>query len=477
MSAEHRDIPLCVDLDGTLVRSDLLLESIFALLKGNIFLAFLLPVWLLGGKAAFKQKIADRVTLDATTLPYHEPFLEYLRGESRARSDLVLATASNEKFASAVSQHLGIFSQVIASTAEQNVSGARKRALLVERFGDKGFDYAGNARVDIPIWAAARSAILVNPERGVARRAERETRDARVFDDRTSSKLALYLRAIRLHQWLKNVLVFVPLVMAHRVMDIELVGSAALAFLSFGFCASSVYLLNDLVDLPNDRRHQRKKARPLAAGRIPIFNAAALVPVFLAASFGVALLLPVEFGAVLSFYYLTTMAYSFRFKSSAPVDVLILAGLYTLRIISGAAAVSVVPSFWLLAFSMFLFLSLALVKRYTEVAASSSSGAELAGGRGYQIDDSELLSQFGIASGFSAVLVLALYINSDAVLRLYSHPELIWLLCPLLLYIVSRIWLLARRQELDEDPVLFAIEDRRTHLAAGVGLFFLWLAV
>lgn len=476
-STEHGQRPLCVDLDGTLVRSDLLVESVFALIKANVFRVFLLPFWLLRGKAEFKSRIAERVDLDVSTLPYHESFLEYLRGRERENSNLVLATASNEKYANAVAEHLGIFSEVIASTRKQNVSGPIKRDLLAERFGPKAFDYAGNAMSDIPIWAVSQSAILVNPERGVKRSAERESEIIQIFEDRKASKITFYLRAIRLHQWLKNILVFVPLVTAHRFMEPELLGLAALAFLAFGLCASSVYLLNDLVDLPNDRRHEWKQARPIAAGRIPIFNAAVLVPVLLVAAFGVALLLPDRFVLVLGFYYLTTLAYSFRFKSSAPVDVLILAGLHTLRIIAGAAAVSIIPSFWLLAFSMFLFLSLAFAKRYVEVAAADSTGHALAGGRGYKTEDRELLSQFGITSGFAAVLVLALYINSDAVLRLYSRPELIWLLCPLLLYIVSRIWLLARRQELEEDPVLFALQDHRTHLAAAAGLALLWLAV
>jgi 4-hydroxybenzoate polyprenyltransferase len=468
--------PLCVDLDGTLIRSDLLVESMFALIKKNFLYMFLLPLWLLRGKAGFKQQIADRVTLDVTHLPYHDTFLDYLRQQHASGHRLVLATASNVKFAEAVAAHLGIFNDILASTADTNLSGKHKLQRLKELFGTNGFDYAGNAKKDLAILSSARTGILVNPEWGVRRSAEGNARKLKLFDDRAGRLSAQYIRAMRLHQWLKNLLVFIPLLMAHRITEPMLAGQAVLAFLSFGLCASSVYILNDLLDLPEDRKHRTKRHRPLAAGRIPIIHGVILVPVLLVMAFAIAFLLPVEFMAVLAFYYLVTMAYSLRFKTAALVDVLLLAGLYTLRIIAGAAAVSVVPSFWLLAFSMFLFLSLALVKRYAELSASKIAGNSLAGGRGYRITDLELLSQFGSASAYTAVLVLALYINSDTVRGLYTHPEIIWLLCPLLLYVISRIWLLARREELDEDPVVFAIRDRRTQWLAGIGVILLWLA-
>lgn len=470
-------LPLCVDLDGTLVRTDLLVESIFALIKNDFMHLFLLPLWLLRGKAGFKQKIADRVTLDVTLLPYHDMFLDYLRQEHASGRRLVLATASNVKLAEAVASHHGIFHDVIASTADTNLSGKHKLQRLEHLFGTNGFDYAGNAKEDLAVWASASSGIMVNPEWGVRKAAERGDRNMKLFDDRDGRLPAHYIRAMRLHQWLKNLLVFIPLLMAHRITEPLLAGQAVLAFFSFGLCASSVYVLNDLLDLPEDRKHRTKRHRPFAAGKIPVIHGVILVPLLLATAFGIAFLLPVKFMAVLAFYYIITLSYSLRFKSAALVDVLLLAGLYTLRIIAGAAAVSVVPSFWLLAFSMFLFLSLALVKRYTELSASKAQGGSTVGGRGYRMADLELLSQFGSASAYTAVLVLALYINSEAVRDLYTYPEIIWLLCPLLLYIIARIWLLARRGELDEDPVVFAIRDRRTQLLSVIGLILLWLAM
>lgn len=469
--------PLVVDLDGTLVRTDLLVESVFALLKRNILFVFLLPLWLLKGKAQLKHESATRVDIDADFLPYNTEFLEYLRGEYANGRRLILATASNEKFAEAIALNLGIFHDVLASSATVNLSGRRKLERLQSLFGDSGFDYAANAMVDLPLWETAGEALLVNPERGVKEAAERQREVTRIFDDRTGSPLKRYLKALRSHQWLKNLLVFIPLLMAHRFGDTLLLGQALLAFLAFGLCASSVYLLNDLLDLPDDRQHPTKRLRPFASGSISIINGALLIPGLLIAALALALFLPVEFVGVLALYYVITLTYSLGLKRVALVDVLTLAGLYTIRIIAGAAAVSVVPSFWLLAFSMFLFLSLALVKRFTELLMLQRQERTNSSGRDYSTIDLETLSQFGSASAYMAVLVLALYINSEAVKNLYTHPEVIWLLCPLLLYIVTRIWLLARRGEVHEDPVVFVIRDRRSQWLAVIGAILLWLAI
>jgi 4-hydroxybenzoate polyprenyltransferase len=454
--------PLCVDLDGTLVRSDLLIEAVLGLIKLNPFYVFLLPVWLLRGKAHLKQKVADRVNLDINLLPYNEPFLEYLRAQRTEGRRLILATASNAKYARQVASHLGLFDQVLASDARVNLSGKRKRDQVVAAFGERGFDYAANERVDLPIWSRAGAAILVNASPGVAAKVRTQTPVAKVFESPRPSVKA-YLAAIRLHQWLKNLLVFVPVVVAHELRDFSLLLQAAAAFVSFGLCASSVYLLNDLLDLESDRQHPRKRHRALTAGTIPIQHGVLLVPLLLAAAFVVALRLPPWFLAVLGVYYAATLAYSLRLKRVMMIDVLVLATLYTLRVVAGGAATGLGSSFWLLAFSMFLFLSLALVKRYSELVLIRKQVKDAAAGRGYQVRDLETLAQFGIASGYCAVLVLALYINSPTVEALYRHPEALWLICPLLLYWISRVWLLARRGAIHEDPILFALADRRSH--------------
>jgi 4-hydroxybenzoate polyprenyltransferase/phosphoserine phosphatase len=441
--------PLCVDLDGTLIRSDLLLESLLLLLKRNALYLLRVPFWLLAGRARLKDEIARRVELDASSLPFNEEFLEYLRRERSRGRTLVLATASNVRLAERVAEHLGIFDQVLASDGTVNRKGANKLSSIQALLKDAPFAYAGNSKADLPIWRHAREAVLVNPEADVAEKTMELTRVAHSFSDERPGPLD-YLRMIRIHQWLKNLLLFVPLGLSHKVTDPVLLGQALLAFLAFSLCASSVYVLNDLLDLPSDRRHPSKCRRPLASGRIPVVTGLKLVPIFVVGAVLAASFVTVEFFVVLGCYFGLTLAYSVRLKRAALVDVIVLAGLYTLRIVAGAAAVSVPLSFWLLAFSMFLFLSLALVKRYTELQTLQKSELSPDSNRGYRTDDLEMLAQFGGASGYSAVLVLALYINR---------------------------WMLARRGELHEDPVVFAMRDRRSQWLSALGLFFMWLSV
>ncbi|MCR4298136.1 MAG: UbiA family prenyltransferase [Gallionella sp.] len=468
-STNHIEVPLCVDLDGTLVRTDLLVESWFALLKRNALLAFLAPVWLIAGKARLKHEIAHRVDLDVQSLPYDNAFLEYLQDQHRLGRQLVLTTASHEKYAKQVAEHLGIFNDVMASNGQTNFSGAEKHRLLVERFGDGGFDYAGNSRADFEIFPHARRAILVNPESGVEQAAKKFGNVENVFCH-DSGGVAVYVRAMRPHQWVKNLLVFVPIAAAHEFGNLALLGQAIFAFVAFSLCASSVYLLNDLLDLPADRAHARKRSRPFASGAAYVKVGVALIPCLLAAAVGIATILPKAFLAALAAYYVSTLAYSLWLKGKVLVDVLVLAGLYTLRILAGAAAVAIAPSFWLLAFSMFLFLSLAMVKRYSELLDRTGVDKKTVAGRGYEVTDLATVQSLGAAGGYCAVLVLALYINSDDVRINYTRPEMIWLLCPLLLYWISRMWQRAGRGQMHDDPIVFALKDRVSRWVGGASL-------
>lgn len=468
-------LPLFVDLDGTLIRSDILHESALLLLQRNPFCLFLLPIWLLRGKAYLKQQIADRVDLRVDLLPYHPEFLEYLQEQHRGDRKLILATASNRKYADAVAKHLGIFDRVMASDASNNLSGKEKAERFREAYGEKQFCYAGNARVDVHVWRHAGGAVLVNPHRGVRVAAEEVTSLEAVFEDK-ADYLKQFIKAMRPHQWLKNLLVFIPLILAHRYTETQLIMQALMAFGSFSLCASSVYLLNDLLDLAPDRQHRTKKERPFAAGRLPILAGVSGMIVLLIMAFAIASRLAPQFLFVLSLYYASTMLYSMWLKRVAMVDVLLLAGLYTLRLIAGAAAISGVTSFWLLAFAVFLFLSLALIKRYSELLTVVGTGQGKMVGRGYWEVDLETLGQLGTSSGYLAVLVLALYINSDKVRSLYSQPEVLWVLCPMMLYWISRLWLLTRRDRMHEDPVVFTIRDRRTYALALIALVALVVA-
>ena len=469
------DPPLCVDLDGTLVRSDLLIESTLVLLKRNPLYLLMLPIWLLRGKAHLKQQVADRADLDVPGLPYNRGLLQHLQDEKSRNRRLVLATASHRRYADQVASHTGLFDEVMATDATTNLAGSRKLERLRESFGEKGFDYAGNAAPDLKLWPHARRAILVDPTPAVRRSAEEVVDVERVFESPRSGP-GTYLTLVRVHQWVKNLVLFVPLVLAHKANDLALLGQCAIAVAAFCLCSSSVYILNDLLDLTYDRRHPTKRERPMASGRIPVTHGIVLAPLLLAGSFALALLVPIQFVAILGCYYVATLSYSLWLRSMPMVDVLVLAGLYTLRLIAGAAAVAVEASFWLLAFSMFLFLSLALVKRYSELLAAQHAEQDAIESRGYRVVDLETLAQIGIASGCLAVVILALYINGDAVHVLYRHPQVIWLLCPFLLLWVGRIWLLTRRGEMNEDPVVFATHDRASYALALVGVMTLWLA-
>jgi 4-hydroxybenzoate polyprenyltransferase len=337
------------------------------------------------------------------------------------------------------------------------------------------FDYAGNDAVDLPILSRARYAILVNPTQRVKKATQRTARLQHIFAEPRTG-LVPYLKAIRVHQWLKNLLLFVPLFTAHEWSNLTLALHAFLGWFAFSQCASSVYLLNDLLDLPADRNHPRKRTRPLAAGDIPLLHGGGLMILLLFLGLSTAVGLSWRFLGLVLLYLVCNLAYSLRLKAMALIDVLILAGLYTLRIIAGAVAIEVMPSFWLLAFSMFVFLSLALVKRCSELHTCLKMSQQETRGRGYQVSDLDYLHSMGTASGYLAVLVLALYVNNPELAKHYSHPEILWVLCLTVLYWVSRVWLKAGRGEMHDDPLVFTIKDRGSQLVFIASVIAMFLA-
>lgn len=469
-------LPLCVDLDGTLLNTDSLVESAILLAKKNPLYIFSMIVWLFRGKANLKEQIASRVAPDVSLLPYNEPFLGWLRQQHAGGRTLILATASNIRVAEAVADHLPLFSQVIGSTTDRNLSAQAKCDELVLRFGDKRFDYAGNSADDLPVWRHCAKAILVNTSDDVAAQAADCAEIERNFGSTQDPVRALF-RAMRPHQWSKNVLVFVSILMSHQYIDYALLSSTLVAFLSFCLCSSSVYLINDLLDLEADRCHSEKHRRPFASGEAPLLLGIAVTPVLLLLSAILAWTVGATFFQVLAMYFGVTLGYSFFFKRIAMLDVLVLASLYTLRIVAGAAAAGAMPSVWLVSFSMFLFTSLAMVKRYTELKAIEADSGAWAGGRGYHIDDLNIISQVGVVSGFISTLVLALYIDSPDVVALYSNQYVMWLLCPLMMFWIGRIWLIASRGELQQDPVIFATRDRASYIVVLIGLAILMAAL
>ena len=449
---------LAVDLDGTLVKTDLLLESLLALLHQKPQYLFVLPLWLFRGKAYLKRQISRRVSLDVRHLPYRNEFLHYLEGERAKGRSLVLATANDEQIALQVADHLKLFDLVLASDGANNLRGESKRDRLVAKFGEKGFDYAGDDRHDVVVWASARRAIVVGANSQVTSSAAKVAQVEKVFEGPRRS-LADYLEALRPRHWLKNLLVFVPLCAAHRFLEVDLLAKALLVFLAFGCFASSGYLLNDLLDLSADRRHPQKQSRPFASGDLPLSYALAMITVLFCLGCILGRLLSPLCLEILLIYFALTVTYSLYVKKIVLLDVILLAGLYTVRIMAGSAAVGIWPSYWLLAFSTFLFLSLALVKRYGELIVMRGVEGKAAKARGYEMTDAELLAAMGTASGYLAVLVLALYITSGTAQLLYGRHQLMWFLCPLLLYWISRVWLIAHRGKMHDDPLVFATKD------------------
>ena len=468
------DIPLCVDLDGTLVKSDTLVDSTLALARQNPGALLNLPGWLMQGKAALKKHITSTVQLDVTHLPYNRELMQFLEQEHATGRPIYLATAADKALAERVAEHLDIFAGVLASDGALNLAGKNKLAAFQSRFGDN-FCYIGNASPDVPLLAHCLAPMVANPTSGLkSGLRQAKITPVRTFTDKAST-LKAWLKAIRLHQWAKNILIFLPLLLAHK-LNPGLIAGSLVAFLSFGLCASATYIVNDLLDIEADRKHVKKRRRPFASGDLSALSGVAVVLLFLALSFTLAVLLPhvitlvdpsrflrspYSFVIWLAVYGVTTSAYSFSLKRMVLVDVIVLSGLYTIRIIAGAAATGVTISPWLAAFSIFFFLSLAFVKRFAELEGLRLRGAAPANGRGYLITDIEQLRSFGSASGYVSVFVLTQYISSLNN-QLYQHTTRLWLLLPVLLLWISRLWLLASRGELDEDPVVYAITDKRS---------------
>jgi 4-hydroxybenzoate polyprenyltransferase len=469
-------IPLVVDLDGTLIRSDLLLESFYAMIKANFLSIVWVPFWFLYGKAYLKLQIAQRSHIDVKTLPYQSDFLDYLRHQHSKGTPIVLATASARKFADMIAKYLGIFSEVYATDGKMNISGKNKLKILLERYGEKGFDYAGNGRPDLEIFPHARNTILVNPSPTVPQAAQKTAHVEQIFDNRKTDPRT-YLKAIRVHQWIKNILLFVPLLTSHQWNNPVLIVNLVLGFISLSLCASGVYLLNDLLDLNADRSHIRKKTRPLASGELSVWSGSAWMLFLQAVGLWLASTLNIQFFILMVLYCAITLSYTFLLKTYVLIDVLVLAGLYTLRVVAGCVLADAPLSFWLFAFSIFVFFSLALVKRCSELINLAKNKTEYAAGRDYNVSDIEYLREMGIASGYMAILIFALYINSPSVSEHYSHPQVLWMICPALFYWVSRIWLKTGRGEMADDPIVFSIKDRGSQFVAVCMLIIILLAI
>jgi len=469
MTDQQRNIPLCVDLDGTLIYSDVLYEVLLVLLRKNVFYLLLLPIWVLRGKAHFKHMIAAHCELDPSHLPYNPDLLDYLRQQHAQGRPLVLATATHRKFAQRIADHVGLFDRVLASDADINLSGRRKLDRLKQEYGASGFDYAGNGHIDLDVWPETRRALVVNPDAGVLEAAQKVVDIEKVFPAHGRTAW-YYLRSLRLSLWAKNLLLLVPLIAAGSLTDPGALLHVTAAFIAFSLCSSATYLLNDLIDLPADRRHPRKQQRPLAASTVPLLHGMLLIPVLLLPALLIGLWLPPAFLLVLAVYLLLNAVYSLLLKRLPLLDIATLTALYLSRLLAGDAVIGSCLSTDLLLVAALLMLSMAAAKRYAHLIHSDPPISNDRSGQRYR----KLLSAIGITAGMLSAATLAVLATRPAAQQVYAHNTVLWLICALLAAWVGRLWSVTRNEQLLDDPVLFAITDRISLVLIGA-LTITWL--
>ena len=449
---------LVVDLDGTLLRSDMLFESFWSAIGRDWKSLFYALRAIFYGRAALKQYLAETAEIDVSVLPYDPKLIEFVESWRQNGGKTALVTASNTKFAADIAAHLGIFDEFHGSDGTTNLKGAKKADFLSAKFGNEEYAYAGDSVADLAVWEKSAKAITVNASKNIQDRVEKIGKPFEHLST-VENKIRPYLKALRPYQWLKNVLVFVPILTSHKV-NAESFLSSVSAFIAFSLVASSVYVLNDLLDLESDRIHPRKRNRPFASGKVPIAHGSLLVFGPISLGLIISAQLGWEFLLVMLCYTLITTTYSLYFKRLVVFDVCLLALLYTTRILAGGIATDITLSVWLLAFSIFFFFSLAAVKRQAELVDLAKRKHLSATGRGYHVDDLPIISMIAIGSGFVSVLVLALYINSPEVLKVYNNPTVLWGICCILLYWITNIAVATHRGTMHDDPILYAVKDR-----------------
>ena len=449
--------PLVVDLDGTLTPTDTLVESLVMLVKQSPLDLLRVPLWLLKGRAAFKEEMASHASIAVELLPYRESLLAYLHGEKANGRQIILATAAHRSIAERVSSHLGLFDGVLATDLGRNLKGKAKLQAILEEVGEE-FVYAGDSRADIPIWKAAQAAVLVGASSGLAESIRRDAPIEKEFP-KDATGFAIWLRALRVHQWLKNLLIFVPVLTAFSFTEIGKLATVAVAFIAFSFAASATYIVNDLGDLESDRIHRRKRLRPFASAKIPILQGLAVAGSALILAFVLAISVSKGLFMMLILYVVLTSAYSWVLKEYVLLDVLILSLLYTLRILAGSVVLGVATSSWLLAFSVFMFLSLALVKRCSELVSLDQIGVKATRGRDYRVADLVVLWPLGVGAALLAVVVFGLFISAPDTQTRYATPQLLWLVAIGLIYWLARLWIKTSRGEMTDDPMIYALTN------------------
>lgn len=467
-------LPLVVDLDGTLTPTDTLHESIIQIIKRTPISLLQLPLVLLNGKAAFKDAIAGHADLDPGQLPWRHDLLDYLRSEKAKGRPIILATAAHTSIAKKVADYLGLFDKVLATESGQNLKSIAKLQAIRTEVGEK-FTYAGDCKADLPIWKSSSSAILVGTDAKTTAEVKLHTFVEREFSNEAASP-KVWLRALRVHQWLKNLLLFVPLLTAFSFQDLSKLITMCIAFFAFSLAASGTYILNDLWDLGSDRQHPRKCKRPFASATIPIHHGLGISIGVLAMAFVLSAFVAPGFVLMLLLYVVLTTTYSWVLKTYVLIDVLMLSLLYTLRILAGSVAVAIPASSWLLAFSVFIFLSLALVKRCAELVSMKEAGRDGTRGRDYRVSDLVVLWPMGVGAALSAVVVFGLFISAQETQTRYASPQMLWLVAIGLIYWLARLWIKTSRGEMHDDPVVYAIKDKGSRIVVLLMMTMMLLA-
>lgn len=476
MQQMQKDNPLVVDLDGTLIASDILMEQTFQILKSNPFNIFPIIYWLSQGFAVLKHKVFERSSLKPDTLPYRQEVIEYVLQEKSQGRKIILATASFMDNAKPVADYLGFFDEIYATTPEYNLRGKNKAIVLEKELGKKGFDYIGDSYVDLSVWEAAEGAILVEPSADLISRAEKVSKVEKIFYPK-QSKFTTFLKAIRITQWIKNFLLFIPMLLAHEI-NLPLIAKVLLGFFGFSFVASSVYLFNDLNDLESDRQHPIKKNRPIASGAIHLANAfyISIFLLLIGLTFGL-LTYQFQFIYILIGYFVLNFIYSRYLKNEPIVDIILLSSFYTLRLVAGGILAGVEQSDWMISFAIFIFLSFAILKRYAEIKLIQAKGIQKEQIRGYRVTDEQLLLFSGLSLSFISSLVLILYTQSEKVKLLYSHPKYLLFVTPLLLLMTMRIWFKTSRVTETDNPIELLLKDRLNLILLGLTVVIAFLAV
>jgi len=461
--------PLCVDLDGTVLHSDTLYESFCVFIRNHPQRFFELVAQLFKNRVALKTFLATEVKLDVESLPYNEDVLRLIRGAKEAGRKVLLVSASHRNLVEPIADHLGVFDEVVATDGETNIKGQAKADLLVGRYGEGGFDYVGDSKADLKVWTVCHTAHVVRKNSlAEETRAGGGAKEVESVGTDGGFPLVALVKQMRVHQWVKNILVFVPLITAGRFFDLSALVPTIILFAAWSLVASGIYFANDLVDLEGDRAHDKKRERPMASGALPLSWGIALSPLLLVCGLGLGFVAGWSAGIVLLSYIVISQAYSLHLKRRLLVDVFCLAFLYTVRIVGGGEASGNSVTIWLLAFSSLLFLGLAFLKRCSELYLVRQKGRVHTGNRGYSIEDIPIMMMFGVASTFSATIVLSLYMNSNVASEIYTRPALLWILVPLTLFWQCRLWIATTRGEMEHDPIVFSAKD-----PVSWGIFFL----